>query len=186
MHRVTHQQTGSSLVSVEIADARVTTGKTLPILDISDGGEISVNESSIIKRPWNSKCLEEKGKVQLIQYIAANRKAIGQNKPFTQSLMQKGFSPEQLDTTIIVHMANTFAITRGIAAKKIANNKIKHDYVNFVIDDKGIGLARWGMKPRSSAIIVLDADGKVLFAKDGPLSDLEIKSTLELIENQMS
>ena len=44
----------------------------------------------------------------------------------------------------------------------------------------------WGMKPKSCAIIILDAGGKVLFAKEGPLSDVEIESTLRLIEQQMT
>ena len=54
------------------------------------------------------------------------------------------------------------------------------------IDDQGVGLQRWGMKNKSYAVIVLDADGKVLFAKDGPLSDSEVESTIKLIEEQMT
>jgi len=42
------------------------------------------------------------------------------------------------------------------------------------------------MKHKSNAVIVLDASGKVLFAKDGPLSQTEIESTIKLIENQIS
>ena len=42
------------------------------------------------------------------------------------------------------------------------------------------------MKNKSYAIIILDANGKVLFARDGPLSELEIESTISLIEKQMS
>jgi len=36
------------------------------------------------------------------------------------------------------------------------------------------------------AVIVLDASGKGLFAKNGPLSDSDIENTIRLIENHMS
>lgn len=62
----------------------------------------------------------------------------------------------------------------------------KYQTINFVIDDNGLGLERWGMKNKSCAIIILDANGKVLFAKDGPLSEIEIENTIKLIEKQMS
>jgi YtfJ family uncharacterized protein len=161
-------------------------GQSLPILDIHAGGEVSVTDNNVTKNPWSSKSFESKGKVQLVQYIAANQGAVRQNKAFTKSMLERQFSSEQLDTTIIVHLADTMAIAKGIVENKIAKNKVKHQAVNFVIDDHGVGLQRWGMKHKSFAIIVLDADGKVLFAKDGPLSELEIESTIKLIENQMS
>lgn len=161
-------------------------GQSLPILDIKAGGEISVSDNNIVKNPWSSKSFEGNGKVQLVQYIAANRGAVRQNKAFTDSMLEKQFSSEKLDTTIIVHLADTMAFAKGIVENKIAKNKVKHHAVNFVIDDDGLGLQRWGMKHKSFAIIVLDASGKVLFAKDGPLSELEIESTIRLIENQMT
>jgi predicted transcriptional regulator len=42
------------------------------------------------------------------------------------------------------------------------------------------------MKNKSSAVIVLDENGKVLFAKDGPLSEIEVKRTIKLIETHLS
>jgi predicted transcriptional regulator len=41
------------------------------------------------------------------------------------------------------------------------------------------------MKNKSSAVIVLDASGKVLFAKDGPLSETEVENTIKLIDQHM-
>ena len=64
------------------------------------------------------------------------------------------------------------------------NMNIAPDPIDIVIDDNGVGLQRWGMKPKSSAIIVLDAEGKVLYAKDGPLSEIEVEHTIGLIESQ--
>jgi YtfJ family uncharacterized protein len=164
----------------------VETGHSLPVLDIRAGGEIHISDNSIVKTPWSSKSFESKGKVQLVQYVAANKGAVRQNKAFTNTLMDKNYSSEKMDTTIIVHLADTMAIAKGFVVNRIAKNKAEHQSVNFVIDDDGVGLQRWGMKNKSYAIIILDANGKVLFAKDGPLTELEIESTISLIEKQMT
>jgi len=160
-------------------------GQSLPVLDIQVGGEIYVSDNNIIKRPWSSKCFDSKGKVQLVQYVAANFGVRGQNKMFTDTLVKKRFTSEQLSTTVIVNMADTMELAKGMVIKKVAKNKAEHQTIDFVIDDNGVGLQRWGMKNKSYAIIVLDADGKILFAKDGPLSEFEIESAIKLIENQM-
>jgi len=162
------------------------TGQSLPVLEIQAGGEIHVSDNNIIKRPWSSKCFDGKGKVQVVQYVSANFGAARQNKPFTDSLIEKRFTSEQLSTTVIVNMADTMALAKGLVVKKVAKNKARHQTIEFVIDDDGVGLQRWGMKNKSFAVIVLDANGRVLFAKDGPLSELEIESTIKLIESQMS
>lgn len=161
-------------------------GQPPPVLEIQEGGELSVSDKNIIKTPWSSKTFESKGKVQLVQYVAANRRATRQNKPFNDALIEKKFSSEQLSTTVIVQMADTLGLVKGLVTNKLAKNKAKHEAINFVLDENGVGLQRWGMKNKSYAIIVLDASGKVLFVKDGPLSEVEIESTIELIENQMT
>ncbi len=161
-------------------------GQFLPVLDIEVGGEISVTDNQILQTPWSSKSFESKGKVQLVQYIAANRRASRQNKPFTDTLSERRFSSDELATTVIVNTVDTLAIAKGFVVKRLAKSKARHETINFVIDDSGVGLQRWGMKHKSYAIIVLDADGKVLFAKDGPLSEMEIEDTIELIESHIS
>jgi len=160
-------------------------GQFLPPLYIEAGGEISVTDNQIFQRPWSSKSFESKGKVQLVQYIAANRGASRQNKPFTDTLIERRFSSDELATTVIVNMVDTLAFAKGYIVKRLAKSKAKYETINFVIDDSGAGLQRWGMKHKSYAIIVLDANGKVLFAKDGPLSEMEIENTIELIESHI-
>ena len=161
-------------------------GQFLPFLYIHAGGEISVSDNGVVKKPWSSKSLVDKGRVQLVQYVASNLDATRQNQPFNDILKEKQFSSEQLSTTIIVQTKNKMALIKAVVIKKLAKNKAKYDTVNFVIDDEGVGLQRWGIGNNGGAIFVLDARGEVLFAKDGPLSETEIRSTIELIERQMS
>ena len=168
------------------SNAGLEPGVSLPVLDIRSGGEIHITDNNIIQRPWSSSRLETKGKVQVVQYIAANFGVRSQNKSFNDSLIKKRFTSEQMSTTIIVNMADTMEIAKGMVVKKVAKSKAKHQTIDFIIDDEGVGLERWGMKNKSSAVIVLDAQGRVLFAKDGPLSEIEIEDTIRLIETQVS
>lgn len=161
-------------------------GYVLPELHIQAGGEIQVSDDDIIKRPWSSSCFDNKGKVQVVQYIAANFGVRKQNKAFNDSLVKKRFTSEQMSTTIIVNMVDTMEMAKGMVMKKLAKSKAEHQTIDFVIDDQGVGIQRWGMKNKSSAVIVLDEHGRVLFAKDGPLSDIEIESAIRLIEAHMS
>jgi YtfJ family uncharacterized protein len=161
------------------------TGKALPALDIDVGGEISIAEDNVVKRPWSSSSFENKGKVQLVQYIAANRGAMRENKLFNDTLIAKRYNSQQMSTTVIVNMSDTLFFAKGFVLKKIAKSKGKHQSISFVLDDRGLGLERWGVKKKSCAIIVLDGDGKVLFAKNGPLTETETKQALELIDGQI-
>jgi YtfJ family uncharacterized protein len=170
----------------KMLDGSLKYGQSLPFLDIQVGGEISVSNDDVVKKPWNSKSFETSGKVQLVQYVAAIPGVARQNKAFNDLLIERKFSSKHLQTTVIVHFADTISLLQGVVVNRVAKNKVKHGKINFVIDDNGVGLQRWGMKNKSSAIIVLDANGKILFVKDGPLSEYEIESTIALIENQMS
>ena len=161
------------------------TGQSLPLLDIWEGGEIYIGENTIAEKPWSSKSFDSKGRVQFVQYVAASRDAVSQNKMFTDALKKKKYSSEELETTIIVHMADTMSLAKGFVVNKMAKNKARHQAINFVIDDRGVGLEQWGMKNKSCAVIVLDANGKVLFAKDGPLSETEVENTIKLIDQHM-
>lgn len=161
------------------------TGQPLPYLDIEAGGEISVRNNKISVSPWNSKSFEATGKVQIVHYVAANRSVARQNKPFSRAVDEKLFSNQKMDKTVIVHMADTLSLARALVVNTLADRKSIHNEVNFIIDDNGLGLERWGMKRGSYAIIILDGSGNLLFAKDGPLSEAEIEHTIKLIERQM-
>lgn len=43
----------------------------------------------------------------------------------------------------------------------------------------------WALTPESSAIILLDKEGKVLFAKDGQLDAAEITKVMGLIQSHL-
>jgi len=161
-------------------------GEHLPYLGFDTGGEISVSNNDISMMPWNSKSLEKTGKVQLVHYVPANRRVALQNQPFSEAVIERQFSTQRVNKTVIVHMADTMSLLRGLVVTKLADRKSLNQEVRFVIDDDGAGLSRWGIKNKSHAIIILDGNGKLLFVKDGALSEAEIEQTIEMIERQVT
>lgn len=55
----------------------------------------------------------------------------------------------------------------------------------MVLDSKGMARNAWELTPESSAIVLLDKEGKVLFAKDGQLTANEITTVMELIKSHL-
>ena len=53
-------------------------------------------------------------------------------------------------------------------------------------DSEGIARQAWGLRKKSSTVIILDAEGKVIFFKDGKLSQREIEKAVALIEKELA
>ncbi len=55
----------------------------------------------------------------------------------------------------------------------------------MVLDKQGLAQTTWDLELKSSAIILLDPSGKVLFMKDGELSQAEIDQVITLINENL-
>jgi hypothetical protein len=55
-----------------------------------------------------------------------------------------------------------------------------------VLDSNGRVRQQWDLASESSAIILLDKAGKVLFVKEGALSQADISQVMGLIRSQLS
>ena len=55
----------------------------------------------------------------------------------------------------------------------------------MVLDEDGVLAKSWDLVEESSAIIVQDKQGKILFVKEGALTQEEIQQVLTLIEQNL-
>ncbi|GAK84732.1 protein ytfJ precursor [Vibrio ponticus] len=55
----------------------------------------------------------------------------------------------------------------------------------MVLDEEGVAANKWQLAAESSAIVVQDKQGKILFVKEGQLSAGEIQQVLELITQNL-
>jgi hypothetical protein len=159
--------------------AAVSTGNPLPQLRVEKLGEMHVEGEDVRYAPWDSGAL--RGKVQVVQYMAARPGSRDLNKPFTDRLRDSGIPIEHYHVTTIVNLDDALFGSRGIVVSELEKNKKRYYRSSIVADEGGLGLEAWRLAPKSSAIIILDAEGRVAFFRDGAMSVEEIEQALALV-----
>lgn len=162
--------------------ANIEVGKMLPSLEIAEKGECVLKESAISYEPWHTDALQ--GQVQILEHVAARAGVDKINASFYAAV--KAAIPEgQLAFSTIVNSDDAMWGTSGLVPGEIEKNKRKEPNVRFIIDTEGLALSKWGLEAKSAAIAILDAQGKVLYFKEGGFSDEEITQGLSLIKQQL-
>jgi YtfJ family uncharacterized protein len=169
---VTIEKKGQMVIESEVVDN---------IMILKDGTGISYET-------FNSDDLT--GKIRTVYYMAARNGIEDINQPFIDGLIAAKlpeFAPDgAYKTTTILNTDDAMWGTSGIAAGRLEDSQKETAYAFFVVDSEGLGLKKWGLKAKGTAIIVLDREGKVLYFKDGEMSADEIASTVALIEKHLA
>jgi uncharacterized protein len=159
----------------------IATGNALPALTVSSKGEVRLADGKFSWQPWTSTNLN--GQVYVIQYLAARQSTSTMNEQFADALTARAFPGDKYAYITLVNMDDAMWGTSGFVPGKLEETKKQHPDHVLVADAKGDGRKTWDLNKESSAIIVLDKAGKVVFFKDGALTKDEIDSTLKLIES---
>ena len=160
-----------------------TIGETLADLAISDRGEMMLKDDKISYQEWSYP--QQPGKVHIVQYMAATMAASELNKPFTDR-MKTDLEHGAFFSTTILNLDDAMWGTTGFVVSEVKSNKREHPAATLILDEDGIGREAWQLEKDSSAVIVVDQQGIVRFAKQGPMTEQEVESTLELIRSYMN
>jgi YtfJ family uncharacterized protein len=68
----------------------------------------------------------------------------------------------------------------------IESNKQLYPWSQFIVDSNGVVRKAWQLNEESSAIVVLDKDGRVQWAKDGALSQEEVQQVVALLHKLLN
>jgi len=165
------------------AQANITLGNLIPEVTIKDKGELLLQGDSIAYQNWNSQTLT--GKVHTLQYMAGRSSASKINDPFIDQLKLLELSIERHQVTTIVNLDDAMFGTSGFVASELKKNKQRYPASSIIADADGRGAEQWQLEQKSSAIFVLSTEGKVLFFKQGALSEQEIDQAISLIKEQV-
>lgn len=180
------------------AAAGITVGRKLPPVQVADkgllvpgtrveGGRMVLEGKAIAYRPWSS--AEGSGRVRTIYHLAARMGIDDLNKPYIDALIAAKL-PELLPdgaykTITVLNLSEANFITHGVGVSRFEKSQRETPYAVFVADEKGAARAAWGLKPGTSAVIVLDRDDTVLFFKEGKLGPEEIAQAVALIKARL-
>ncbi len=154
-------------------------GEYLPATSVDDKGLLMLNDDGFQYRDWSTE--ELRGKVFVLQVMAGRTAAIELNDPMITAIKEANFSAETFEMVTIINTDDAIWGTSLFVKGAIEDNKREYPDAEFVVDDSSKVHELWKLQKESSAIIVLDKNGKVVFAKDGALNDGEIKQAIELI-----
>jgi len=68
----------------------------------------------------------------------------------------------------------------------LEDNKKLYPWSQFIVDSNGVVAKSWALEPESSAVVVLDKQGRVQFAKDGGLTQQEVQQVMALLQKLLS
>lgn len=160
--------------------ASVAPDAPLPAVSVLAGGELVLTSGDIQYNPWQSQQLT--GKVYVIQHIAGRTSAKELNAPLIDRIKAAELPKDRYQTVTVVNTDDAIWGTGGIVTRKLESSKAEFPWSMMVLDKEGASRSSWGLKEKSSAIIVVDARNRVRWIKDGALNDQEQQDVMNLIQ----
>lgn len=126
---------------------------------------------------WSSAMLKDK--VYVLFYVDPDEK--NTNNAFSEALKAKKFDQTLYGSVAIVNMAATWMPNFAIE-NKLKSKQKRYPKALYVKDKKKVLVEQWGLADDCSVIVVFGKDGKVLYYKEGRLSQEAISKVITLIE----
>lgn len=159
----------------------ISVGESVPNAAVSSYGEIVLNsEDDTAYQAW--KTTDMLGKVRVIQAIAGRSSSKEMNAPLMAAITAAKFDADDYQTTTIINQDDSIWGTGSFVKSSAEDSKQEFPWSSMVLDEEGKVAEAWDLAEESSAIIVQDEDGEVLFVKEGALNEAEIKQVINLIQ----
>ena len=95
------------------------------------------------------------------------------------------FPAESYQTTSIINQDDAIWGTGSFVKSSAEDSKKEFPWSSMVLDEEGVVAGAWELQEESSAIVVQDKQGNVLFVKEGALNNDEIQQVLTLIKDNI-
>ncbi|MBU2898799.1 YtfJ family protein [Vibrio hepatarius] len=161
----------------------LTIDESLPIVDVANYGEIMIKDDDITYQKWSSQ--DMLGKVRVIQAIAGRSSSKALNQPLMAAITESKFAQDNYQTTSIINQDDAIWGTGSFVKSSAEDSKNDFPWSSMVLDEDGKVAKAWDLKEESSAIIVQNKQGKILFVKEGALVQGEIEQVLALIKENL-
>lgn len=154
-------------------------GERVPAVGVADRGELMLDNDKFSYKSWNSAQLP--GKVRVVQHIAGRTSAKEKNAGLIEAIKAANLPHDRYQTTTIVNTDDAIPGTGMFVRNSLESNKKLFPWSQIVVDSNGVVMKAWQLEEESSAIAVLDKDGRVQWAKDGALTQDEVQQVVTLL-----
>lgn len=131
-------------------------------------------------KPWSSD--ELKGKVHVLFYVDPDEKDT--NNETSEALDKEKFPVEKFQSVAVINMAATF-MPNFLISSSLKEKQEKYPRTLYLRDYKKVLIQEWRLADDSSDVLALDKSGKVIFRKDGKLTQEEIQKLLIAIKDNL-
>ena len=160
------------------------TNQRVPPVGIADRGELILDNDKFSYKNWNSAQLP--GKVRIVQHIAGRTSAKEKNATLIEAIKAANLPHDRYQTTTIVNTDDAIPGTSMFVRSSIESNKKLFPWSQFVVDSDGLVRKAWQLDESSSAIVVLDKEGRIQWSKDGELTAGEVQQVIALLHKLLS
>lgn len=157
-----------------------TVGQRLAPVGVDDKGELNDVNDTFSYNKWNSAKLP--GKVRIVQHMAGRSSAKALNEPLITAIRAANLPHDSYQTTTIINTDDAIIGTGMFVRKSIESGKREFPWSQIIVDSNGTVKKDWELQPESSAVVVLDKNGVIKFAKDGQLSPQEVQQVITLVD----
>ncbi|MEX3021972.1 YtfJ family protein [Kluyvera sp. STS39-E] len=161
-----------------------TNGQRVAPVGVADRGELILDSDKFSYKNWNSAQLA--GKVRVVQHIAGRTSAKEKNDALIEAIKAAGLPHDRYQTTTIVNTDDAIPGTSMFVRSSLESNKKLFPWSQFVVDSDGVVRKAWQLEEGSSAIVVLDKDGRIQWAKDGALTAAEVQQVIALVHKLLN
>lgn len=161
----------------------ISVGQSVPNVDVTSHGEIVLQGEDTAFQAWSTQSML--GKVRVIQAIAGRSSAKEMNAPLMAAITAAKFPEQNYQTTSIINQDDSIWGTGSFVKSSAQDSKKEFPWSSMVLDEEGSVANAWDLASESSAIIVQDKQGKVLFVKEGTLNEQEIQQVLTLVKENI-
>ncbi|SUX76071.1 Predicted transcriptional regulator [Citrobacter freundii] len=122
----------------------------------------------------------------MCKHIAGRTSAKEKNATLIEAIKAANLPHDKYQTTTIVNTDDAIPGSGMFVRSSLESNKKLYPWSQFIVDSNGIARKSWQLDEESSAIVVLDKDGRVQWAKDGALTQEEVQQVIALLHKLLS
>ncbi|ALB56181.1 YtfJ family protein [Cronobacter universalis] len=159
-------------------------GERVAPVGVNERGELTLSQGEIDYRDWNSARLS--GKVGLVLHVAGRLSAKDLNKGISDAIAAARLPAEKFQATTIINTDDAIPGSAIFVRRSLESTKKEYPSSVFVLDGTGAVQRAWRLQPGGSAVVVLDKDGRVRFAKDGALTADEVSQVMMLLRSLLT
>ena len=162
----------------------LTDGQRVAPVGVADRGELVLQQGEPAWQRWNSARLS--GKVGVVLHMAGRLSAKARNAAVISAIESARFPAEKFQITTIVNTDDAIPGSALFVRRSLESSKQATPAAQFVVDEQGAVRRAWQLTPGDSAVVVLDKQGRVRFAKDGALTPEEVRQVITLLHQLLA